>query len=620
MVIDRNIFPYKEIVEKISNDEIIKMIEVMIDNCDRNGKCYAIGEEEVFLKEHIHSPVFFSKIEEFAQKEINSNREDKSVLKQNPSNQQRLRRRSLIASHFKGDIELHLQKESIYQALLSKIAQFAIKKRDERVFSRLHIGEKIQLDKSFINPILDGKMEFYKDGGWGIADEQGNVIVKNHLIIQPSKTKSLFNKRSCPFRIIQDRDTELYGVLSLDTLKEVIHCMYNAINVVKYQNNNTINYIIEVKRNGKWGCYDEDCSFIIECRYDDINISKGWIECSREGEFLKYDSRNDLYDIEGNLMLGGYNYLEINDGQYFKFYYGKIYEETYTTPSDIIKHRLNCNDATCLVLDTHFRSIIKREGQSFQIPLGKVFNSKQELECFCPHEFLLTGYVDLTDYPSFIYVKRYDVDHFFISDYIEGCIKELRDDFVFEEARYIDDYIEDDEVVIIKISNDGMLSWRTKVNEIGPVYSNGRMYRLGDKVGLFSWNGVSSPLYTAISRDYQDGNLFVAKTLYQKGKPANSNNTYQGLPSILFYQITEREEIIKCVGDRTTFDPLNHKWFPYDFLERSGFSDTGDGYYPNDNGYGWTLEDSWDALTDGMYGDMPSNPMDYDAMMDSLGF
>ena len=34
----------------------------------------------------------------------------------------------------------------------------------------------------------------------------------------------------------------------------------------------------------------------------------------------------------------------------------------------------------------------------------------------------------------------------------------------------------------------------------------------------------------------------------------------------------------------------------------------------------WTEEDSWDALTDGMYGDMPSNPMEYDAMMDAMGF
>ena len=34
----------------------------------------------------------------------------------------------------------------------------------------------------------------------------------------------------------------------------------------------------------------------------------------------------------------------------------------------------------------------------------------------------------------------------------------------------------------------------------------------------------------------------------------------------------------------------------------------------------WTEEDSWDALTDGMYGDMPSSPWEYDAMMDAMGF
>ena len=37
-------------------------------------------------------------------------------------------------------------------------------------------------------------------------------------------------------------------------------------------------------------------------------------------------------------------------------------------------------------------------------------------------------------------------------------------------------------------------------------------------------------------------------------------------------------------------------------------------------GYEWTEEDAWDALTDGMYGDMPRNPIAYDAMMDAMGF
>ena len=42
--------------------------------------------------------------------------------------------------------------------------------------------------------------------------------------------------------------------------------------------------------------------------------------------------------------------------------------------------------------------------------------------------------------------------------------------------------------------------------------------------------------------------------------------------------------------------------------------------YSCDGGYEWTEEDSWDALTDGMYGDMPSDPRMYDAMMDSMGY
>jgi len=42
------------------------------------------------------------------------------------------------------------------------------------------------------------------------------------------------------------------------------------------------------------------------------------------------------------------------------------------------------------------------------------------------------------------------------------------------------------------------------------------------------------------------------------------------------------------------------------------------GNYEED--FEWTEEDSWDALTDGMYGDMPADPGMYDAMMDAMGF
>lgn len=43
-------------------------------------------------------------------------------------------------------------------------------------------------------------------------------------------------------------------------------------------------------------------------------------------------------------------------------------------------------------------------------------------------------------------------------------------------------------------------------------------------------------------------------------------------------------------------------------------------YEEESNGYEWTEQDSWDALTDGMCGKMPSNPLEYDAMMDAMGY
>ena len=61
-------------------------------------------------------------------------------------------------------------------------------------------------------------------------------------------------------------------------------------------------------------------------------------------------------------------------------------------------------------------------------------------------------------------------------------------------------------------------------------------------------------------------------------------------------------------------------------MARNYYDDSYEEYdeYENDSydcgGYEWTMEDSWDALTDGMYGDMPTNPLEYDAMMDALGF
>ena len=70
-------------------------------------------------------------------------------------------------------------------------------------------------------------------------------------------------------------------------------------------------------------------------------------------------------------------------------------------------------------------------------------------------------------------------------------------------------------------------------------------------------------------------------------------------------------------------DLYDDSYEEYDeYEEFNEYDEYEDGYEFDDQegGYEWTEEDSWDALTDGMYGDMPSNPMEYDAMMDAMGY
>lgn len=65
-----------------------------------------------------------------------------------------------------------------------------------------------------------------------------------------------------------------------------------------------------------------------------------------------------------------------------------------------------------------------------------------------------------------------------------------------------------------------------------------------------------------------------------------------------------------------------------DYLARKNRQDNDEGdewddefeYYNENSTSDWTEEDAWWALTDGMYGEMPRNPIAYDAAMDAMGF
>ena len=86
------------------------------------------------------------------------------------------------------------------------------------------------------------------------------------------------------------------------------------------------------------------------------------------------------------------------------------------------------------------------------------------------------------------------------------------------------------------------------------------------------------------------------------------------IPDFIFSD--EEDYLIECVEGQAEFD--ENGWQNFIYEDEYVDDDEPDNYY---DGYcEWSEEDAWDALTDGMYGDMPSNPIAYDAMMDALGY
>jgi hypothetical protein len=623
---------FKNIAEIIPNEDVNRMIDVMIDNCDISNNFIDYDNIGGFIESHVHSKDFFAIIERTIYEEYEKPNSQYSkvfsVIEYNVEFEN-----ELLACENEKNAEkekVSFLRNEIYRDIIKSIEKTAREKRKNRLYFRLNVGDKVDFNSCTLQEVILEKNWFYKDGGWGVANSEGFVIVRNHLVQKPEWNSVLFDDKKTRYIKIQDRDTGLYGVLSLESYKEVIHCLYDEINCVSYWDRDSKKYVLKVKKNDKWGCYDDNCTFIIDCKYDDIHIIGGWIECCRDGSLLyseydyeKYESiyngLKDLYTTEGILLLGGYNHFEYDYKRYFKFYFGIQYEEysirksdSYGNEIELCNYRLNYNDSLCIVLDDHFRSIIKNNGKYVQIPRGITFNSRQELCLYFPNEVLFNGHVELSDFNRFIYITKRNGEKYVVSDYVEGFTAEILGEIVKQEAHWNDILIEDDEVLIIRLLEDGSMSWRLKVNEIGPTYSGGRLFRQGKKVGFFSWIGVSSELYSAITVDFQDKKTYVAKIVYQSGnqngKQWNPNFIPFKQQVIQYFELLENGELKRMKDDWKEFNPKKHKWFPQDFLYDNriieDYSDSycndGDGHsYEKYGGYNGYDDDTIDYGFDG---------------------
>ena len=573
---------YKEIAEKFSDDDVAKLIDAMIVNFDKCGKYYEIHHIAKLIKDCVtNSSEILSLVQGRAQMDVKN-------IKMNNSHPM---------LDFEDDFEelnIMLRKEDILHSIMSILEKDAIKRCRDRYYLRLQEGDIVDFKScDSYNPFKD-VIEFYRDGGWGIADNNGKVLVRNHINAKPSTLPSC-SFSNANYRIIQDRDTGLYGVLSFKSFCEQIHCLYDSIEAAEYWRDHKKSFIIKVKRNGKWGCYNENCSLIIECQYDDIKIVSDLLECGKDGDYIYTENLNQeqeriytgtkfLYNFYGHLLLGGYNYMDYQEYIYnkrFLFYFGTTYEEYFVKCNaedgddiEFSDYRVNYEKPIiCLVLDNHFSTLLKSKEGNVCLPYGKIFQSAQELQNYIPRDTLLSGIVDLYNYTShsLIYMTKKNADKYVIYDFIPG----LPEPLFYSEAHWETHFIEDNEVIIAKI-DDGKISWRFKANEICKTCRY-LLYRNGERVGFYSQHGVTADIYSAVTIEAQDNKIYVAQItpgiLESNINIWNPNFVQHRGYTIQYFELLSDGALVKLPDDWKIFCPKDYKWFPFDFKSKNGLVD-----------------------------------------------
>ena len=173
-------FQYKHIAEMIPDEDIKIIIDIIIEDYDNKGKFdLSFNHATDFLFSHVHNKDFYKEFDNI----ICQNKKDNTSENQEDD----IELDFWLQDDFYNDFYESIEKENICRSILSHIEKVAIQIRKERVLFRLKKGEHVNFESCQQTSEFHDKIEFYKDGGWGIAEKDGTVIIPNHIKGQPSK-------------------------------------------------------------------------------------------------------------------------------------------------------------------------------------------------------------------------------------------------------------------------------------------------------------------------------------------------------------------------------------------------------------------------------------------------
>ena len=229
------------------------------------------------------------------------------------------------------------------------------------------------------------------------------------------------------YTIVEDADTNSKGIIRFNGI-EILPTIFSEIKEIYLRNNNetsTLYFLVaygsnedfEGLKNGIWGCYNWQGEEIIPVKFHSIHCIENFFIVG-DDEYIGKDYYSDedyfigtydLYDKDGNMIIGGFNHIQIKEN-YFILQFG-IEVKQYWERIYFGKHPLDYDEElNYKIIDENSISIIIDDNLKSLVPLHLITDSEEEIKY--EYDVLMNNVSEgqdilIGEYPNLKRGKRY---------------------------------------------------------------------------------------------------------------------------------------------------------------------------------------------------------------------
>lgn len=509
------------------------------------------------------------------------------------------------------------------------------------------IGEKygfVNTDGQKVIPFKYDEIVPREDGMFNVRiHNRYGILTLDGFEVVPIKYSSLLPNIIDKNIIVQDAESECYGVIG-SSGRELIPTVYEHLfdseddtlyysGYGGYEDECGVNFFSGHICRAKWGVVSVDGKQIIENKYDCLRMQSGFIVAGRDGTFFpdtddynsmvnctNYGGVYDLYDKNGELLIGGFREFKYNKekGLYI-FFFGGRWKEYSAFDDDwnnihVTGYKFDRGNDLWLILDKNFKTLLRdKNGNPRQFEKGFLGNVRIKEEDHkithvynMPIEFMARGFNRVAINSVIIDDNNSEYHNSQAVDIETGRTSKWYSK-IEQITKSLFFFAEDDKVGITNIDSEYFVKdcLFLTLPVAGYIFVPQEKVEGVYDVYLYNIDDLKHSVALAIANIKEADLIYMVEWDWLK---MEYNENEKGLKSLVIphnrFLETTFLEMVSTKETKEVDYFSRHKNITYIFSNDYHFipDEPNQNYDRDDHDY---MRDSWDAMTDGMYGDMP---------------